>query len=117
MIAAAQDQALRTDTFKAKIEKRPVSLSPLSRMCSVKGETLVHLLCECSKKARLQHKHRHDNVVKVYPRKSRNNVDWSLNRNRPEPVDECADIKILWDLTIQMDEEIEAQKLNPTQYR
>ena len=41
LIIAAQDQALRTNAFKAKIEKQ--QLSPLCRMCGLKDESVGHL--------------------------------------------------------------------------
>ena len=112
LIIAAQDQALRTNAFKAKIEKQ--QLSPLCRMCGVKDETVGHLLCECSKMAQIQYKHRHDNVARI--------VHWAIAKQRgleveekwyehkPEPVIENANIKMLWDFTIQTDREIEARR-------
>ena len=47
--ATAQDQALRTNYRKAKVEKQPVS--PLCRMCQKKDGTITHLVSECSKMA------------------------------------------------------------------
>ena len=41
MITAAQDQALRTNAIKAKVEKQ--NLSPLCRMCGEKDESMGHL--------------------------------------------------------------------------
>ena len=47
MITAAQDQALRTNAIKAKVEKQ--SLSPFCRMCVKKDDSMGHLVGECSK--------------------------------------------------------------------
>ena len=69
LITATQDQALRTNVVKAKIEKQ--QLSPLCRMCGVKDETVGHLLCECSKMAQMQYKNRHD-VPSI--------VHWSISK-------------------------------------
>ena len=47
-ICAAQEQALRTNYTKNKIDK--TSENPLRRMCSEGGETVQHI-CECKKLA------------------------------------------------------------------
>ena len=57
MITAAQDQALRTNAIKAKVEKQ--NLSPLCRMCGEKDEPMRHLVGECSRLAQAEYKHRH----------------------------------------------------------
>ena len=48
-ICAAQEQALRTNYTKNKIDK--TSGNPLRRMCSEGGETVQHIICECKKLA------------------------------------------------------------------
>ena len=63
MITAAQDQALRTNAIKAKVEKQ--NLSPLCRMCGEKYESMGHLVGECSKLAQTEYKHQHDNVASM----------------------------------------------------
>ena len=63
MITAAQDQALRTNAIKAKVENQ--NLSPLCRMCGEKDESMGHLVGECSKLAQAEYKHRHDNVARM----------------------------------------------------
>ena len=68
LITAAQDQALRTNAIKARIEKQ--DLSPLCRMCGAKDETTHHLVCECSKLAQIEYKQRHDNFDRI--------VRWNL---------------------------------------
>ena len=47
LIIAAQDQALRTDHRKAKIEKS-TNVS-MCRLCKEKEETVSHIVSECSK--------------------------------------------------------------------
>ena len=64
MITASQDQALRTNAIKAKVEKQ--NLSPLCRMCGEKDESMGHLVGECSKIAQAEYKHRHDNVARMF---------------------------------------------------
>ena len=68
LLVAAQDQALRTNYRKAKVEKQP--LSPLCRMCQKKEDTITHLLSECSKMAQSEYKGRHDRIAAA--------VHWSL---------------------------------------
>ena len=84
LITAAQDQALRTNAMKAKIEKQ--DLSPLCRMCGAKDETTHHLVCECSKLAQIEYKQRHDNVTR--------NVHWNLTKlHRLDVTDKWYDRK------------------------
>ena len=51
MITAAQDEALRTNAIKAKVEKQ--KLSPFCRMCGEKDKSVGHLVAECSKQPKL----------------------------------------------------------------
>ena len=60
LIFAAQDQALRTNTVKARIENQNVSSK--SRMCDSHDETVQHILCSCHKLAQTEYKKRHDVV-------------------------------------------------------
>ena len=41
MLFTAQEQALRTNSIKAKVDKQPVS--PKCRLCGTKEETVMHL--------------------------------------------------------------------------
>ena len=47
IITAAQEQALRTNYRRAKIEKD--GTSPLCRMCKQADETVSHIVSECGK--------------------------------------------------------------------
>ena len=49
LIFAAQDQALSTNTVKARIENQNVSSK--CRMCGSHNETVQHILCSCPKLA------------------------------------------------------------------
>ena len=42
---AAQEQGLRTNYAKNKIDK--TSENPLCRMCGERGETMQHVICKC----------------------------------------------------------------------
>ena len=67
-ICAAQEQALRTNYTKNKIDK--TSENPLCRMCGERGEIVQHIICECKKLAQREYKRRHDTVAKL--------VHWKL---------------------------------------
>ena len=49
LLAAAQDQAIRTNYRRAKIERD--GTSPLCRMCKQADETVSYIVSECSKLA------------------------------------------------------------------
>ena len=88
--------------------------SPLCRMCGSKGETVAHVVSECSKLVQKEYKGRHDNVARY--------IHWQLCGKRglerasswyeqkPEEVVESENVKILWDFTVQCDREIEARR-------
>ncbi|XP_068734746.1 uncharacterized protein [Montipora capricornis] len=113
MITAAQDQALRTNNIKAKVEKQ--NQSPLcSRICGEKDESMGHLVGECSKLAQTEYKHRHDNVARM--------IHWNIAHSygldvsnkwyehKPEGVIENDHVKLLWDFNIQTSTYIQARR-------
>lgn len=63
LIFAAQDQALRSNAVKARIEKQNVSSK--CRMCGSHDETVQHILCSCPKLVQTEYKKRHDAVGRV----------------------------------------------------
>ncbi len=112
LIIAAQDQALRTNYRKAKIEK--TTTCSKCRLCKDKDETVSHLISECSKIAQTEYKHRHDKVAAA--------VHWSICKkhdlphtekwydHRAEAVIQNDKVKLLWDFNIQTDKVIEARR-------
>ena len=112
LIFSAQEQALRTNYTKFKIDK--TIDSPFCRMCGNKNETVSHIISECSMLAQREYKRRHDNAAKY--------VHWricekyELDRankwydHKPDGAIENANYKILWDVMIQCDKEIEARR-------
>ena len=95
-ICAAQEQALRTNYIKNKIDK--ILENPLCRMCGERGETMQHIICECKKLEQREYKRRHNTVAKL--------VHWKLcekyNLERKE--------KWYWDINIQCDNVMEARR-------
>ena len=56
LIFAAQDQALRTNAIKARIENQIESSK--CRMCGSHDETVQYILCSCPKLAQTEYKKR-----------------------------------------------------------
>ena len=111
-IFAAQEQALRTNYIKHKIDK--TTDDPKCRMCGERGETVQHIVCECKKLAQREYKRRHDNIAKF--------IHWKicekygLDRSEkwyehcPEGAVEDEEVKLIWDMNIQCDNIIEARR-------
>ena len=110
LLIAAQDQALRTNYIKHKIDKVPGS-SPLCRLCRSHSETIDHILNGCPKLSQTDYKARHDKVSAA--------IHWSLCKehgfshsskwyeHRAEKVLENDEVKLLWDFHMQSDHIIE----------
>ena len=114
LIVAAQNQSIRTNLVKAKIDKSQGD--SLCRVCRKVDESIDHIVSGCSKLTQKEYKRRHDNLGKM--------VHWKLARkcnfeagdkwyeHEPESVLENEDYKILWDFSIQADCVIEARRSN-----
>ena len=115
LIIAAQDQAIRTNAIKAKIDK--TRDDSMCRMCSTKDETIthiIHIITECPKLAQKENERRHDLMGKA--------IYWDLCRKKrfvttdkwyehePHPVTENKKFKILWEFIVQTDHIIEARR-------
>ena len=100
MLCAAQEQAIRTNYVKHKIDKQ--AKPPLCRMCDKKSETITHIVSECEKLAQKECKRRDDNVARIVPWKLCGKCN--LKRSEkwyehvPENVVENEQVKILWDV-------------------
>ena len=112
MLCAAQEQAIRTNYVKRRIDKTPQS--PLCRMCDKKSEAISHIVSECEKLAQKDYKRRHDNVARIVQWNLR--VKYNLKKSEkwyehaPEVVTENGEVNILWDVMIQCDREVNARK-------
>ena len=112
LIMAAQEQAIRTNLIKAKIDK--TQQESKCRMCDQADESINHILSECSKMAQKEYKRRHDWVGKK--------VHWEVSKrcgfdvakkwykHEPDAVSENNDFHILWDFEVQTDHVIEARR-------
>ena len=111
MLCAAQEQAIRINYKKYRIDKS--SDSPLCRLCGKKGKSVQHITSGSETFAQKECKSRHDNVAKK--------VDWNIfKKNRlehsekwfghaPEVAVENEEIKVLWNINIQCDNLIETR--------
>ena len=110
LICSAQEQNLSTNYSKFHIDRTAESL--LSRMCGSRGETVAHVVSECSKHAQTEYVGRHDNVARY--------IHWQLcgkceranswYEQKPDGVVVSENFKILWDFTVQCDQKIEECK-------
>ena len=62
-ICSAQEQALRTNYTKNKIDK--TSENPFCRMSGERGETVQHIIWERKKLAQCEYKRRHETAAKL----------------------------------------------------
>ena len=70
LIVAAQNQSIRTNLVKAKVDKSEGD--SLCRVCRKVDESIDHIVSGCSKLAQKEYKRRHDNLGKT--------VHWKLAR-------------------------------------
>jgi len=112
LIVAAQNQSIRTNLVKAKIDKSQGDA--LCRLCKKADESIDHIISGCSKLAQKEYKRRHDNLGKIVhwkiAKKCRFEVVDKWYEHEPESVLENEDYKILWDFSIQTDHVIEARR-------
>ena len=105
LICSAQEQAIRTNYVKYHIDE--CVDSPSCRMCGETGETVSHIVSECSKLAQRKYKRRHDNVARMVHRKlcEKFNLEKSEKcfPHNPQTVSENVKHKLIWDMNIQRD--------------
>ena len=112
LLIAAQDNAMRTNHIKARIDK--TQQNSKCRLCSDRDETINHIISECSKLAQREYKARHNWVGKV--------IHWEMCKKfkfdytnkwymlNPTPVQENDSHELLWDFNIQTDHLILARR-------
>ena len=110
LIVAAQNQSIRTNLVKAKIDK-----SQGDSLCSRKvDESIDHIVTGCSKLAQKEYKRRNGNLGKIvhwkFARKRNFEAGDKWHEHEPESVLENEGYKILWNFSIQTDHVIEAQR-------
>ena len=112
LIFAAQEQAIRSNVIKGKIDKSRKQTK--CRMCSIADETINYIVSECSKLAQKEYKRRHDWIGRrIHLEICGSNgihVKSKWYEHQPEAVIENDFCKILWDFTVQTDHFITARK-------
>ena len=108
---AAQEQAIRTNAIKAKIDKTQADSK--CRLCGKVDETVRHIVCEYPMLAQREYKRRHDWVGRKIHWEVCRKIGFDANekcyKHEPEKVVENDSWKI-WDFTIQTDHVIEARR-------
>ena len=114
LLIAAQDNAVRTNHIKARIDK--TQQNSKCRLCGDRNETINDIISECSKLAPKEYKNRNDWVGKV--------IYWEMCKkfkfdhtnkwymHKPAPVLENDTHKLLWDFGIHTDHLISARRLD-----
>ena len=112
LIIAAQDQSLKTRYLRSKIIKD--ATDPNCRICGKFQETIDHITSGCPQLAKTEYLHRHDkvgayihwNICKAYDIQ----VTDKWYQHQPEQVVDCETVTIIWDLPVQTDREIKANR-------
>ena len=102
MFCAAQEQAIRTEYVKHKIDI--TAQSPLCRMCDKKSETISHIVSACEKLSQKEDKRWHNNIARIFQWKlcGKNKLKRSEKwyEHAQEAVVENEEEKILQDVMI-----------------
>ena len=112
LLIAAQNNAVRTNHIKAKIDK--TQQNSKCRLCSDRDKTINHIISKCSKLALKEYKTKHYWVGKVihWEMCKKFKVDhrnkWYMNNSAP--VQENDTHKLLWDFDIYTDHLISARR-------
>ena len=107
----AQEQDIRTNAKKAKIDKNQAERK--GRLCGKVDDTVKHIVWKWLVLVQRRYK-RHDwvcrNIHWEICRKNGFDVDEKCYKHEPEKVVENDSCKMLWDVTIQTDHVIEARR-------
>ena len=111
-IIAAQDQCLKTNYYRHKILKD--GTNPMCRICSKQQETIDHLVSGCSELAKTEYTQRHNRIAAYIHWKICKHYNIKVTdkyyEHEPKTVTENNEATILWDMPIQTDREIKANR-------
>ncbi|XP_068720702.1 uncharacterized protein [Montipora capricornis] len=111
-IIAAQDQAIKTNYYRRNILNDGADL--MCRICGQFQETIDHIVAGCPELAKTESLHRHDKATSYLHWKICKdlniNVEEKWYEHEPQTVTERDNITILWDMPIQTDREIKANR-------
>ena len=112
LLIAAQDNAIRTNHIKARIDK--TQQNSQYRLCGDRDETINHIVSKCSNLAQKEYKARHDCVGKVIHwemcRKFQFDHTNKWYRHNTPPVLENDSHKLQWHFNIQTNHLILARR-------
>ena len=117
LLIAAQNNAIRTNHIKAKIDKRQQNSK--CRLCSDRDENIYHIISKCSKLATKEYKTRQDWVGTViywvmYEKSKFDHTNkWYMHN--PGSVLENYTHKLLWDFEIHTNHLISTRRSNNNQ--
>jgi len=112
MVIAAQDQSLATRSFHHNIIKD--GTDPKCRICNQYEETIDHIVSGCPTLARTEYVQRHDKAASY--------IHWKICKHfhlpaadkwyehQPPTVTENDNITVLWDMPVNTDREIKANR-------
>lgn len=112
LIIAAQDQSLKTRWYQHNIIKDGTDSK--CRACGQFDETIDHIVSGCPVLAKTEYINRHNKVAALVHWKicKKYNIETSTNwyKHTPQTVTKKENITILWDMPIQTDRQIKANK-------
>ena len=112
LLIAAQNNAIRTNHIKARIDK--TQQNSRCRLCGDKDKTINHIIRECSKLAQKEYKTRHDRVGKAIhwemckKLKFDHTNKWYMHNQESVLGNETHEL--LWDSDIETDHLISARR-------
>ena len=111
-IIAAQDQAIKTNYYRSKMLKD--GTDPMCRICGQFQETIDHIVAGCPQLAKTEYLHRHNKAATNLHWNICNEMNIDTNekwcKHEPQTVTEKDNITILWDMPIQTDREMKANR-------
>jgi len=111
-VIAAQDQSLPTRNYQCKILKTDTDSK--CRLCHKYDETIDHIVSGCEVLAKNEYLERHNKALSyihwLLCRKFHIKVEEKWYDHKPETVTENESVKLLWDMPIQTDREIRANR-------
>ena len=112
LIVAAQNQSIKTNLVKAKIDKSQGDF--LCIVCRKVDGSIDHIVSDCSKLSQKEYKGRHDSPRKIVHCKLARKCNFEAGdkwyEHEPESVSENEDYKIFWVFSIWTGHVIEARR-------
>lgn len=112
LVTACQEQAIATNYMKARIMR--TGNDPKCRLCRTHNETIHHVVSGCPILAKNAYLDRHNIVAAQLHwnicREFKIEVEDRWYKHKPDPVINTPEVTIIWDMQVQTDREIKANK-------